>query len=179
MSARSKDDFKLLGRCWGQPRGVSLILQCPLSSVHPIFTSQCHRESSSEVIFPWSGTNLAVGALHWHFLSDSDGEPAFPDPFTCLISHNAQFTTEMCIVCSEWCIVGYGIGASWGFGSSNINFIPNRIQQYNTVCMAEHNQQQSDHRYYNVILLVATREAMGLLGWQPQLGSLVYYFSVP
>ena len=31
----------------------------------------------------------------------------------------------------------------------------------------KHYQMQSDRRYYNVILLVATRDVMGLSGWQP------------
>ena len=43
--------------------------------------------------------------------------------------------------------------------------ITNRIQQYNTVCMAI-----MTNRYCNVIQLVATREAMGFSGWQPQYG---------
>ena len=52
--------------------------------------------------------------------------------------------------------------------SSSSDFIPNRIQQYNTIQYSVHdyhNQQQSDHRYCYVIMLVATREAMGLSGW--------------
>ena len=45
-------------------------------------------------------------------------------------------------------------------GSSS-DFIRNRMQQYNSVCMTNITNSS------NVILLVATREAMGLSGWQP------------
>ena len=53
------------------------------------------------------------------------------------------------------------------YSSTSSNFIPNRTQQYNTVCMTNIIN-ISDHKHYNVILPVAIREAMGLSGWQPQ-----------
>ena len=59
-------------------------------------------------------------------------------------------------------------GQSWRWWTGSSSFIPNKIQQYNKYRVHDqHNQQQCDHSYCNVILLVATREAMGLSGWQP------------
>ena len=80
---------------------------------YPLCLSQCYCASE----WPW---RIWENACYLISAKNTKREGAHNWPnsqipeFTCSISHNAPFRTEMWIhLCSEWSMVGYGTGALW------------------------------------------------------------------